>query len=140
MSDIIVNTVVAYLKIHIMTKPLKKQANLIPFVFVSESFVAGHQSTTKQHVELPLADQEQCIRKYQTLGIPISADQLCAGGVYAQDTCEGDSGNALMRLVSNAWVIEGVVSFGRGCGLQDWPAVYTRVSNYVDWIQRNMRP
>lgn len=102
--------------------------------------VPGHQSTTKQHVELPLADQDQCIRKYLTLGIPISDTQLCAGGVYAQDTCEGDSGNALMRFVSNAWVIEGVVSFGRGCGLEDWPAVYTRVSNYVDWIQRRMRP
>ena len=33
----------------------------------------------------------------------------------------------------------GIVSFGRPeCGNGD-PAVYTRVSNYIDWIRRNVR-
>lgn len=34
---------------------------------------------------------------------------------------------------------QGIVSFGRGCGLDDFPAVYTRVANYEDWIRQKLR-
>lgn len=97
------------------------------------------QSATKQHVELPVVDHNECTIKYKMLGISINKNQLCAGGVFGYDTCDGDSGNPLMKIATNGWVVEGVVSFGRGCGLEDTPAVYTKVSNYDNWIQRNLR-
>lgn len=85
-------------------------------------------------------NHNKCVKKYQTLGISISDNQLCAGGNYGEDTCDGDSGNPLMSVASDAWIVEGIVSFGRGCGLADWPAVYTKVSNYDNWIQSKIRP
>lgn len=97
------------------------------------------QSTIKQHVELPLTDQNDCIQKYRKLGITVTTDQLCAGGIFGYDTCDGDSGNPLMKASTYAFIVEGVVSFGRSCGLEDFPAVYTRVSNYDNWIRSNVR-
>lgn len=91
-------------------------------------------------MELPLFDQRKCVEQYRSVGINVGNSQMCAGGVYAQDTCDGDSGNSLMRFASNAWVVEGIVSFGRGCGVENWPAVYTRVASYDQWIRSHMRP
>lgn len=108
----------------------------IQFLFFS---LAERQSATKQSVELPLFDQAQCTQRYRTVGIDVGETQLCAGGIYAQDTCDGDSGNSLMKVSSNVWVVEGIVSFGRGCGVQDWPAVYTRVSAFDQWIRYHLR-
>lgn len=50
-----------------------------------------------------------------------------------------DSGGPIMRFRDN-WIIEGIVSFGYLCGLQDWPAIYTKVSAYTEWIDRHMKP
>lgn len=97
------------------------------------------QSAIKQHVELPLVNHLECVTKYSDLGITLSNNQICAGGVYGYDTCDGDSGNPLMKIATNTWVVEGIVSFGLGCGLEGFPAVYTKVSNYEDWILKNIR-
>ncbi|XP_032526306.2 venom protease-like [Danaus plexippus] len=62
-------------------------------------------------------------------------------GVY-QDTCKGDSGGPLLALMFNincSYSLEGIVSFGPECG-KGFPAVYTKVSNYLDWIVENVWP
>lgn len=127
---------------NLISNKLKFKLCVCMFFFVSFSSVcfAGRQSATKQSVELPLFDQALCTQRYRTVGIDVGELQLCAGGIYAQDTCDGDSGNSLMKIVSNAWVVEGIVSYGRGCGVQDWPAVYTRVSAFDQWIRSHLKP
>lgn len=62
-------------------------------------------------------------------------DQLCAGAVVGRDTCYRDEGNP---LVSNGRLI-GVVSwgFGPGCAVGR-PIVYTRISQFLPFITRNM--
>ena len=68
----------------------------------------------------------------------VAPEQLCAGGEYYKDSCTGDSGGGLVRLANNAWVVEGLVSYGRGCGLEK-PGVYTRVRSYLPWIHANVK-
>lgn len=100
---------------------------------------ASRQSATKQEVELPVVNHRMCKNKFKELGITLNRDQLCAGGIWMMDTCDGDSGNPLMKLTAFGWIVEGIVSFGRGCGLDDFPAVYTKVPNYENWIRQNIR-
>lgn len=100
--------------------------------------ILARQTPRKQHVQLPLYDHKTCTSKYQSLGISVSNDQICAGSIEGMDTCDGDSGNPLMKISTSGWVAEGIVSYGRSCG-SDFPAVYTKVSNYDNWIRRNLR-
>lgn len=98
----------------------------------------GSRSAIKQKLGIKVYDQEKCRTKFATKKAEIIAKQLCAGGDFAKDSCHGDSGGPLMKL-QKVWTLEGLVSFGNRCGLEDWPGVYTRVQAYVDWIRENIR-
>ncbi|XP_017053007.1 serine protease 7 [Drosophila ficusphila] len=101
----------------------------------------ARKSTIKQRLDLPVNDHDSCARKFATRNIQLISSQLCVGGEFYRDSCDGDSGGPLMRRAyDQAWFQEGVVSFGNRCGLEGWPGVYTRVSDYMDWIQETIRP
>lgn len=101
----------------------------------------SRKSNVKQHLAVPVNDHGTCARKFTDRGITLLESQLCAGGDYARDSCDGDSGGPLMRQGQmDRWFLEGVVSFGNRCGLQGWPGVYTRVADYIDWIRSSLKP
>lgn len=74
--------------------------------------------------------------------LTIDQDQMiCAKGEFTSP-CKGDSGGPLVDEANRLLV--GIVSFGepyRGAGCySDYPAVFVRISNYIDWIDEIMAP
>ncbi|KAK0162751.1 hypothetical protein PV327_006503 [Microctonus hyperodae] len=69
---------------------------------------------------------------------------VCAGVLEGgKDTCQGDSGGPLQRVLSEPYCmysILGITSFGKFCAFKNSPAVYTRVSSYLDWIEKIVWP
>ncbi|KYM93571.1 Serine protease easter [Cyphomyrmex costatus] len=115
-------------------------------------FVAGwgktetrSASNLKLKLTLPLAEKSVCDQTYVSAGVRLGYGQICAGGQKGKDSCRGDSGGPLMAVERIAdgtgkWTAVGVVSFGPSpCGMQGWPGVYTKVSDFVPWILNNMR-
>lgn len=49
------------------------------------------------------------------------------------------TGGPLMMRVDTRWIQIGIVSFGNKCGEPGYPGVYTRVSEYLDWIQESTK-
>lgn len=84
----------------------------------------------------------------QNIGPALTDNMVCAGVASgARTSCRGDSGGPLlMRKQDGGWIQVGVVSWGRvpigaekACGHENLYAVYTRVSNYFDWIGTQLR-
>ncbi|CAG0913751.1 unnamed protein product [Notodromas monacha] len=60
---------------------------------------------------------------------------FCAGyREGGKDSCTGDSGGPLVCPHHSGYVLFGITSYGKSCAGPKSPGVYTRVSNYVDWI------
>ncbi len=59
------------------------------------------------------------------------------------DSCNGDSGGPLAYKKSkpeDPWYLIGIVSYGTSLCGKGSPGVYTKVTSYLDWIERNMKP
>mmetsp|Transcript_22919 Transcript_22919/g.57473 ORF Transcript_22919/g.57473 Transcript_22919/m.57473 type:complete len:376 (-) Transcript_22919:194-1321(-) len=69
----------------------------------------------------------------------ITGSMLCAKG-DGVDSCEGDSGGPLIRQtpVGNNFLV-GVVSYGIGCGNEQYPGVYVDVNAVRPWINKEIR-
>jgi len=67
--------------------------------------------------------------------------QICAGSP-GRDTCQGDSGGPLQINLEAPYCMQavvGITSYGRECGIGH-PAVYTKVSHYIPWIESIVWP
>ena len=86
-----------------------------------------------QTVDVPLVSNAQLETAY---GMTFTADQLGAGvlGVGGKDSCQGDSGGPLTVPVGGVAKLAGVVSWGEGCALPDFPGIYARVSSFESYI------
>ncbi len=69
----------------------------------------------------------------------ITQNMICAGFMSGgTDACSGDSGGPLVSMENNEWYITGITSWGDGCGLPNFPGVYTKVMRFISWIENNI--
>ncbi|KAM3873246.1 complement component 1, r subcomponent [Diretmus argenteus] len=101
-------------------------------------------SNDLKYIRLPVVDQGICQdsvnKAKKTESVPVlSSNMFCAGiPESGKDSCQGDSGSALALRDSGRFWAAGIVSWGVGCGQLGRYGVYTRVGNYVDWLNKTM--
>ncbi|XP_030298121.1 hyaluronan-binding protein 2 [Sparus aurata] len=82
-----------------------------------------------------LINQEKCMEPI-VYGSVLDNSMFCAGHLQGGvDSCQGDSGGPLTCRQNNTSVVYGIVSWGDQCGMKNKPGVYTRVTNFLDWIK-----
>ncbi|CAL4117149.1 unnamed protein product, partial [Meganyctiphanes norvegica] len=104
----------------------------------------GDHVSILQKVKVPLVNNEECEEVFLR-GSPSGRKEhipktfICAG--YPQgggDACNGDSGGPLqVQGEDGRWVVVGVVSWGKDCGQPNKLGVYTRVTEFLEWITKN---
>ncbi|XP_034546995.1 tissue-type plasminogen activator isoform X1 [Notolabrus celidotus] len=83
--------------------------------------------------------KERCVPGVLS-GRKITSNMLCAGDTRNRDdACKGDSGGPLVCRNKEKMTLMGVISWGDGCGQKDKPGVYTRVTNYIEWINGKIK-
>ncbi|XP_072920990.1 transmembrane protease serine 6-like [Hemitrygon akajei] len=96
----------------------------------------GKDSGSLLKTEVEVFSNSRC-RHY----LPNITEQMICAGVAegGRDACQGDSGGPLLCQDegSRAWLLAGVVSFGRGCGRPHQPGVYTQTMSVRNWIMEN---
>jgi len=96
----------------------------------------GSVSDVLQEVSVPLITDAKCRQQYGTS--TIKDHMLCAGHDQGgKDACQGDSGGPLVCVENGRSYLAGVVSWGNGCARPNYAGIYTEVSHFLDWIQRN---
>lgn len=97
----------------------------------------GVQSSVLRTVGVRVWKQPDCVNTYKGRApAGISNGMLCAGG-NGYDSCKGDSGGPLSVTRNSRAEQIGIVSWGIGCG--SFPGVYTRIDQFLLWINKNRR-
>ncbi|KAM8938828.1 plasma kallikrein-like [Pelodytes ibericus] len=98
----------------------------------------GDVKEVLQKAEVPPISTEECQSKYSRQ--KISNKVVCAGYKEGKiDACKGDSGGPLACQVDKTWYLLGITSWGEGCARAGKPGVYTKVIEFTDWINEQMK-
>jgi len=93
----------------------------------------GGSSDVLRQVTVPVISNTSC--RTQPMYSDVTANMICAAfSQGGKDSCQGDSGGPLFMTLNGQKTQVGLVSWGIGCARPNAPGVYTRISNYLDWI------
>lgn len=93
-------------------------------------------SSHLRYGEEEIISNQEC-RLY--FGSYITKTNVCLDGSNGIGSCSGDSGGPLVITHYNESVQVGIVSFGtKGTCETGSPTVYTRLSEYSDWIDKKL--
>jgi len=103
----------------------------------------GQVANDLQEVDLPVVLNDHCSKwmedTLQQMGATLTDTMLCAGlRAGGVDSCQGDSGGPLTCEVDGVTKLVGATSWGIGCGMEDHPGLYAKVSKFHSWILRYM--
>uniref|UniRef100_T1JFG6 Peptidase S1 domain-containing protein n=1 Tax=Strigamia maritima TaxID=126957 RepID=T1JFG6_STRMM len=94
----------------------------------------GTEPNILQQVALPIVRQQSCVAAYRYVN-KVTSSMICAGyDEGGRSVCQGDSGGPLVCKVDGKWHLVGVTSWGVGCAQRGYPGVYSRVTDYLPWI------
>ncbi|KAH8892621.1 trypsin-like serine protease [Thozetella sp. PMI_491] len=86
-------------------------------------------------VSVPVITRASCQSEYGTSAV--TTNMFCAGlAAGGKDSCSGDSGGPIID--ASTGVLVGLVSWGQGCAEAGFAGVYTRIGNYVTYINSNV--
>ncbi|XP_052029507.1 trypsin V-A [Apodemus sylvaticus] len=92
----------------------------------------SESASVLQCLDAPVLSDSVCHKAYPRR---ITNNMFCLGFLEGgKDSCQLDSGGP---VVCNGQV-QGVVSWGDGCALEGKPGVYTKVCNYLNWINQTI--
>jgi len=86
-----------------------------------------------KEVLLPIIGMDLCRSSTE---YSITDNMFCAGYQDGKkDACDGDSGGPFILLDDNKWKLAGIVSWGEGCAWPGYYGVYTRIPNFISFIE-----
>ncbi|XP_077094231.1 coagulation factor VII isoform X2 [Siphateles boraxobius] len=95
----------------------------------------GPTSRLLRRLQVPRIRTQDCVESSK---LSLTDNMFCAGYIEGkQDSCKGDSGGPLVTPYRNTTFLLGIVSWGKGCARPGSYGIYTRVSNYLQWIHEN---
>ncbi|XP_023226849.1 uncharacterized protein LOC111627497 [Centruroides sculpturatus] len=100
---------------------------------------AGPIALKVRQAQLPIIDERECTVQINAVTeklFVLPASSFCAGGKEGEDACQGDGGGPLVCEVDGFYELTGIVSWGFGCGRQDVPGIYVKVSSFIGWINQ----
>ncbi|RVE75128.1 hypothetical protein OJAV_G00013830 [Oryzias javanicus] len=98
----------------------------------------GPTSNLLRRTKIPRLRTQTCIEES---GVALTKNMFCAGYLDGRtDSCKGDSGGPLVTEYKKTVFLLGIVSWGKGCARPGNYGIYTRVSNYLEWIQNRTAP
>ncbi|KAJ8961849.1 hypothetical protein NQ318_021466, partial [Aromia moschata] len=128
-----------------LDRPVKFTDSISPICLYPSRNVAGKKLTaigwgkTEQAGDLSYA----AISKLELPRGIVDDIQICAGSRNEEkDTCQSKMtreilGDHFSYKKNGRMYLVGITSFGIGCGIPGSPGVYTRVSHFIPWIEKN---
>uniref|UniRef100_A0A8C6THB9 Peptidase S1 domain-containing protein n=1 Tax=Neogobius melanostomus TaxID=47308 RepID=A0A8C6THB9_9GOBI len=119
--------------------PICLPAKTHRFISGTESSVlrSGSMASTLQKASVRLVNSTVC---KALMGSDVTERMICAGVLQGGiDACQvRDSGGPLsVQEPSGRAFLAGLVSWGDGCAQRNKPGIYTRVTQFTDWIRTN---
>ncbi|XP_043935636.1 complement C1r subcomponent-like isoform X2 [Protopterus annectens] len=98
-------------------------------------------STSKlKYIGLPIINLGNCsnflqYHKAESTILVLSEDMFCAGFMdETVDPCHFNGGTGFIVQENDTWVLAGIVSKGTNCGKPGHYGLFTKVSQYINWI------
>ncbi|GFU10450.1 protein masquerade [Nephila pilipes] len=113
-----------------------KRCTVTGYGYMDES---GPIALKIREATLPIVEEKLCteqVNKVTEKQFILPAGSFCAGGESGNDACQGDGGGPLTCENEGYYELTGLVSWGFGCGKENVPGVYVKVSSYIGWINQ----